>query len=274
MKADLHMHTHHSDGDLSTYELIQKAIDKQLDYIAITDHDTLKAVYEAALYQTDTLRIIPGIELSTSYHGESVHVLGYFKTLPSPNGQLQTFMDNQKKIRDDRAKRMVQLIKEHFDIDISADDIFEETSSIITRGHIAKVILRKYPKYTNDELFKTVLSNESKAYIASTKISTEDGIELLKQSGALVVIAHPGIYKKLTFDKLFELKADGVEALYRSHGPAFRTSLMDACKKRDMIHTGGSDFHGEVTKNHADLGDVYLESEALDEFLKRWQALP
>jgi 3',5'-nucleoside bisphosphate phosphatase len=273
MKADLHMHTHHSDGELSTRELIKKAIEAKLDYISITDHDTLKGVYEAALYESSTIKMIPGIELSTTYQGESVHVLGYFKALPKTDGPLQIFMDNQKLIRDERAARMVELIKTYFDLDIDVSDIFDQTSSIITRGHIAKVIQKKYPQYTNDELFKTVLSNESKAYIASTKISTEDGIKLLKASGALVVIAHPGIYKKLSFEKLFELGADGIEALYKSHGDDFRKSLIQEAKKHKMIYTGGSDFHGEVTKNHADLGGVVLEGHALQQFLSKIDAL-
>jgi 3',5'-nucleoside bisphosphate phosphatase len=273
MKADLHMHTHHSDGALSTKELIRTAIHHQLDCIAITDHDTLKGVHEAMLYDSNEIKIIPGIELSTTYHGESVHVLGYFKNIPDLNGPLQTFMDNQIKIRDERAKRMVDLIKQHFHIEIDADDLFNKTASIITRGHIADVIRKKYPEYSNDELFKTVLSNESKAYIASTKISTEDGIKLLKDSGALVIIAHPGIYKKLTFDKLFELDVDGIEALYKSHDETFRKSLIKEVKKHQMIYTGGSDFHGDITKNHADLGEVFIEGTALKQFLKRIDAL-
>lgn len=269
MKADLHMHTIHSDGDLSVKALIKRAIDKKLDYIAITDHDTLKGVYEARLYKELKINIIPGIELSTSYEGESVHVLGYFKHIINAGGPLQQFMDKQKEIRDQRAYKMVELIDQHFNIQIDPKDVFNQTSGIITRGHIAKVILNKYPEYTNASLFETVLSNDSKAYLASTKISTQDGINLLKQSGALVVIAHPGLYKKLTFEKLFTLGADGIEADYKSHQPVYRERLKHELKKRHMIYTAGSDFHGDVTLNHGDIGDEYLEGEALNLFLEK-----
>lgn len=269
MKADLHMHTIHSDGDLSVKQLIQKAIDKKLEYMAITDHDTLKGVYEGLLYDQKEIKIIPGIELSTSYEGESVHILGYFKQMTTADGPLQKFMDRQKDIRDKRAYKMVELIDQHFNIKIDPADIFNQTSSIITRGHIARVIMKKYPQYTNDELFKTVLSDESKAYLASTKISTQDGINLLKESGALVIIAHPGLYKKLSFDRLFELGADGIEADYKSHQKTFRKHLKEELKKRGMIYTAGSDFHGESTKNHGDIGDEYLEGKALNLFLEK-----
>ena len=78
MKADLHIHTKYSDGIYSVQEIINLAKARNLDVIAITDHDVLKGALEAQAYQNDDLRIIIGMELSTEYNDESIHILGYF----------------------------------------------------------------------------------------------------------------------------------------------------------------------------------------------------
>ena len=79
-KADLHMHTTYSDGAYPLEQLINLAKSKNLNYISITDHDTLIGSREAyTKYNSDELKIIVGIELSTDRNGESIHVLGFLK---------------------------------------------------------------------------------------------------------------------------------------------------------------------------------------------------
>ena len=80
LKADLHLHTSASDGKLSPAQLLTLAYDEGLNIIAITDHDTTAGI-DSALAAAESLpiRLIPGIELSTQYNGETVHILGYFK---------------------------------------------------------------------------------------------------------------------------------------------------------------------------------------------------
>ena len=79
LKADLHLHTFYSDGKLSPEELILKAKLNGIDTLSITDHDSVEGVEEAIHYgKLNDLEIIPGVELSSEYKGQEVHVLGYF----------------------------------------------------------------------------------------------------------------------------------------------------------------------------------------------------
>ena len=79
MKADLHVHTIHSDGVCYVGEIIELAKKRGLAAVAVTDHDVLQGALEAEKLSTQELKVIVGLELSTEYKGESVHILGYFK---------------------------------------------------------------------------------------------------------------------------------------------------------------------------------------------------
>ena len=84
MKADLHMHSTYSDGSLSLEELWNEINKAGLDVVALTDHDTLRGVKEMIeLSKKYGVRVIPALELSTYSNGESIHILGYFKSYES-----------------------------------------------------------------------------------------------------------------------------------------------------------------------------------------------
>lgn len=79
-RADLHIHSTASDGELSPQEIIIFSKSRSIDTIAIADHNSVSAIDEASkagkLYG---ISVIPAVELSTRYNGESIHLLGYFR---------------------------------------------------------------------------------------------------------------------------------------------------------------------------------------------------
>lgn len=100
LRADLHMHTTSSDGTFTPTELVNHAKMRNIDIIAITDHDTVEGIEEAIeAAKAVNIRVIPGIELSTTYNGENIHIIGYFKGNGYKDDSLISFLEELKEKR-------------------------------------------------------------------------------------------------------------------------------------------------------------------------------
>ncbi|ENK1242622.1 PHP domain-containing protein [Clostridium sporogenes] len=272
IKGDFHTHTNASDGKYSSKELIYLAKEENLDIISVTDHDTTDGIEEALFYgEKLNIKVIPGIELSTTYNNCSVHVLGYFKGNNYKNNLIKDFQKHKKEFRKKRANEIINKLKEHFDIIISFDKIMESTKGVISRPHIAKAIVDAGYNYSWDYIFSNFIGEGCKAYVPNKTISTEEGISLLKKSGAISVLAHPVLIKKINAEDLFKLDFDGVEAIYYMNKPEDTIKLKSLSKKYNKIITGGSDFHG-LTKtdgSHPDrIGATTLDQANIEKLLK------
>ena len=103
--CDLHTHSTASDGKYSPSEVVRKAYERGVKYLALTDHDTLSGIEEAKTEAKKLdINFIPGIELSTTYKGETVHILGYFKSDYYKNPKLNAFLEDLKTKRIERAR--------------------------------------------------------------------------------------------------------------------------------------------------------------------------
>ncbi len=269
MRADLHMHTTDSDGKLSPEELFDLAKEKGLDVIAITDHDVCKNVEEKkALAKARGITYIPGIELSTLHNHKSVHVLGYFKDDNHQAPAMKAYYKNIKKGREERAKTFVKNLKTYHNIEISYARIMTISSGIIARPHIARAIQEKYPQYSHDDIFEHFIGDDCKAYVPSTELSTQDGIDLLKAHHALVILAHPKLLKKTIHDTVLNYPFDGIEAIYGLNTEKETLFYKKQAKKRNWLITAGSDYHGiNNDTSHKMLGAVSLEGDDLATFL-------
>jgi len=105
---DMHTHTTASDGVMSPKEIVDYAIEKELQGIAITDHDTVAGVEEAIAYGNtkDDFLVIPGIELSTDADGEEIHILGYMI-----NYKDEEFLKLLNLLKNERRERAIKIIK-------------------------------------------------------------------------------------------------------------------------------------------------------------------
>ena len=264
MRADLHMHTIYSDGVYTIGEVVDMAVKANLDMIAITDHDTFTDTTEFR----HSIKTIYGIELSTLHNGESIHVLGYFKNRPP-----KWFVDKLEEFKErrlNRALEILSLLDKHFGIKLDNKFVYEANS--ITRGSIGREIVKQTNgKYTKSYVFSHFIGHGCKAYIPSLKISTEEGIKLIKDAGGLVVLAHPMLYKTENMMEVIKMGFDGVEAIY----PHFHEDIQKyrdlAGKYQIRFITGGSDFHNLVGpddgSNHGNIGDSFIEGNDLIKFL-------
>jgi len=270
-RGDFHLHTNASDGKLSPKELIHEASLSGLDIIAITDHDTTINVEEGIREGLiKNIRVIPGIELSTIHNNESIHILGYFKDDKYKDVEFQKFLKDIDDFRVLRAKKIVENLDIFFKIKIDYQKVLDVAQGVIARPHIAKAIIDAGYKYDWKYIFDNFLSNDSPAYVHIKRISTADGISILKRVNALVVLAHPVLIKKSSIDEMLSLDFDGVEAVYPINTKKQKSLLKSKAKEYDKFITAGSDFHGISTSDtgHGQVGCVFLSTDDLEKFVK------
>jgi len=270
-KGDFHIHTKYSDGKYTPKEVIDLAKKSSLDVIAITDHDTVAGVDEAVkLGQESSIRVIPGIELSTVHEGESIHVLGYFKDVSMISPEFREHLKNIHLQRYRRAAEMVDRLDKAFSIKISLEKIMKETSGVIARPHLAKAIIEAGYDYEWNYIFENIIHRESPAYVPSVKMTTEEGLDLLSSVGALRVLAHPALIKNSNVELLLKMGFDGMESRYYSNSIEETDRYLRMAAEHRKLVTAGSDFHGIAETDHShsmEVGSVFLEKEEIQNFM-------
>ena len=260
MKIDLHNHTFYSDGKYSPKELVLRAKRNGVDVFALTDHDSVFGCDEIAEIGADYgIKVIKGIELSTYYEGESIHIVGLFKNNIIPEN-LKEFSFLHLEQRRQRAIEMMKKIKDIYDLKMNIEDLIEN-SKVITRANMLNHIM-KYNNMTREEAIPYI-SNKSKAYIPSTKMSVEDGLKMLRKADCVVILAHPCLYTESYLDDILSLGFDGMEVKYPSPKND-EAKMRKYQEKYHILPSAGSDCHGEgdgIVGEHGDIGTSTLTEE-------------
>ena len=255
MLIDLHTHSNASDGTDSPSELIDKAISKGLDVIALTDHDTVAGWDEAisALKSHESnskLELVLGSEVSCQDEdGTSIHMLGL---LFDPN--FAPLLAEFEKTRENRVTRMSRIISRlnEAGIEITIDEVNAQKRGDATLGrpHLADALVARGHVASREEAFNIFLHNGSKFYINHYSPAPEVAIQLIKQAGGVAVIAHPLASRSgrkidlATLDRLIAAGLDGIEVDHRDHNEMERSELMRLAIEHDLVVTGSSDYHG------------------------------
>lgn len=266
MRLDLHTHTTYSDGDLEIEGNVKRAIELGIDGIAITDHDNIDT-WEEIDEENYPIMVIKGVELSTYYKGSSVHVLGYYL---NDGGDYQELDELLKKTREDRLKRIDKMISllQPLGIKLTREEILSEAHGAVARPHVAKAIMKKYPELglSMDDVFDKYIGNDAPAYVPVNHFLTTDAIPLLKRNHCLAVVAHPLLIKNVDFHELLDLGIDGIEGFY-SYDFVPSEDVIKVGDEAGILVTGGSDYHGPVTRDT--MGSITVDDERAKEFLKR-----
>ena len=267
MRIDLHNHTFHSDGILSEEELVKRAKLNHVDIFALTDHDSVfgddKIVEIGKKYG---IKVIKGLELSTYYKGESVHIICLFKDNIIPKAMLDFSIEIKEK-RKNRAILMMQKIHDIYGLNIDLDGLLK-SSEVITRANMLNNIAKC--NHLSREEASQYISSSSKAYIPSTKLSTEDGIKFAKEAGCVVIFAHPCLINHQEYvEEILQFGFDGIEVRY----PSVRNDeakFMALAKKWNLLISAGSDCHrgDEPDGDHADIGTCTLDENEFEPIAK------
>ena len=264
---DLHLHTTASDGTLTPAELVNLCAERGLKTIAVSDHDSTEGLPEAqaAAASHPGLEIIPAIELSTDIPGSEIHVLGYF--LDVSDADFQRTLAGFREGRGERGRGMVKKLNA-LGYEIAWERVQEIAGEAsIGRPHIAAALVEAgYFQYPN-QAFDTLIGRQGAAYVERPKLTPEDAIRLLRDNGAVPVMAHP-TYSKVKTDRgevrclrdavagLKEHGLMGMEVFYGDYTPDQVRRLKSVADELGIIPCGGSDFHNSGNPGEPQPGSV------------------
>ena len=268
---DLHLHTTASDGMLEPEQLVDLAVERGLDTIAITDHDTLEGIQPAVLQaqRYEGFTVIPGIELSTHSPGSELHMLGYFIDYLDP--VLISVCQRMRSDRLERARSMVSKLN-NLGVNISWARVAEIAGrSNIGRPHIARALLEAGHISTFEEAFTLYLARGRPAYVERFKITPVEAIDIILKSGGLPVLAHPLLVKdyETVITELSIKGLEGLEVYYKDFAADERQRLAGLAEKLNLVATGGSDYHGLDDINEVLPGKADVPGSVLDRLVSR-----
>lgn len=260
--VDLQVHSTASDGALAPAAVVQAAADAQLYAIAITDHDTVDGLDEATEAGARLgVRIVPGVELSTHFDDDELHLLGLH--LSNREAMREALADLRLQ-RIDRAERIVATLNAH-SIPVTMQAVMQEAGDgAVGRPHIARAMLAGGWVREFREAFDKWIGWGRPAYMAKDKFDVADAIALVHKAGGLAIWAHPGDSATPTrIGRLADAGLDGVEVLHPSHPPYLVQRLFENTEKAGLLPSGGSDWHG-VQEGPRKLGGQLVPKVWLD----------
>jgi predicted metal-dependent phosphoesterase TrpH len=225
-----------------------------LEALAITDHDTLAGYDGAEPAARDAgLDLICGIEISTRFHGRSVHLLGYFVHQP-PTGEFRDWLLALQTSRRDRNVRLIERLRS-LGVDISLQEVQAKGRTMTGRPHFARVLVEKGYVRNIDQAFDEYLDESAKGYVERHEVPMHEGIERVVKGGGIASLAHPvRVGRRGMRDGHEELEKwveemrgmgmCAIEAFHSDHRPTDVERYLDLARRLELAVTGGSDFHG------------------------------
>ncbi|MBI3007130.1 MAG: PHP domain-containing protein [candidate division NC10 bacterium] len=236
--ADLHLHSHYSDGSFPPAEVVRRAAAAGLAAIALTDHDTVEGLPEfLAAAAGAGLHAIPGVELSVDEGDREIHLLGYLIRWEDP--ALLAALARFAAERRVRAAAILSRLRPHV------------AAALVEAGKVGSV----------QEAFDRYLGRGKPAYVPRTGFTAAEAIALVWAAGGIPVLAHP--VRSGVLDEVPRLAREGLrglEAYHPAQGLADTLAVCRSAEAHGLLLTGGSDWHAEATAA-ASLGSVRLPWE-------------
>ncbi len=267
MLIDLHAHSTASDGTDAPAGVVAAAARAGLDVVALTDHDTTAGWAEAAAAAARTgVGVVLGSEISARWRGISVHLLCYLQDPEHP--ALIAEIDRTRAARLTRARTMVDLLAEDFDL--TWDDVMAHTGADATVGrpHIADALVTAGVVPDRSAAFATMLVPSSRYYVPHYAPDARDAVAAIRASGGVPVFAHPGADQRgrtvpdAAVVQLVDAGLAGLEVRHRDHSPAQVARLGALADRLGLLVTGSSDYHGAGKPNL--LGEHTTDPAVLD----------
>ncbi len=258
--VDLHCHSTASDGTLSPKEVVQLARKSGLTGLALTDHDTVGGVAEAAAEAAALgLAFLPGIEISAEFPAPgTLHILGYGVDPESP--ALVAMTAELIAGRDNRNPQIVAKLNELGVAVTMAEWEAEANGGVLGRPHLAAVLVRKGYAASVKDAFNKYLGQGAPAYADKERLTSREALERIHACGGLPVLAHASQLRTendgqldTVVKGLVDQGLAGIEVFHSDHDAAWVGKTLALAGRYHLLKTGGSDFHG-MNKKDIDLG--------------------
>lgn len=267
MRFDLHIHSTASDGALAPSEVVRASAKGGLHGIALTDHDTTAGLAEARrTAEALGIEVIAGCELSSSWNGRDIHVLGYGVDVEAE--PLRAHEARASTRRRDRMAEMVERLGEQ-GVEVRLGRVLEISGEggVVGRPHLARALVEAGHAASVPQAFDTLIGDQHPAFVPTAILTPFDVVETIRASGGVAVWAHPpGDLVGELLPLLVEGGMQGLE-VYRSRGGTRdRRRLLEAARERGLVVTGGSDWHD--TDRNDPLGTYWVDHRQIEDFLE------
>lgn len=251
---DFHTHSTASDGSLTPAELVDAAADAGLQRLALTDHDTVAGLAQAAdQARRRGIELIPGVEISTRWEGRTLHLvgLGIDPVHPALTDGLATLAE----LRRARAEKMASRLEKLglAGVGAAADALAAGTP---TRTHFARALVAEGHAKDSQDAFKRLLKRGKPGFVASEWVPLADAVSWVHAAGGRAVLAHPHRYKltgawmRRLLSDFQALNGDAIEVVCGNTPPSQMQHLAGLARRFGFLASSGSDFHTPALRWH------------------------
>ncbi|QYK02891.1 RNase RNM [Shewanella psychrotolerans] len=278
---DLHSHTTASDGQLTPSELVARALEKGVQMLAITDHDTLAGLDEAHQFnnaQPQPLRLINGTEISTRWNNFDIHIVAL--NIERSNIVLNEFLCQQRRLREARAMEIGLRLEK-----AGIAGAYEGAKALadgaaLSRGHYARWLADNGYAVNAAAVFKKYLARGKTGYVPNNWSDMASAIEIIHQANGIAVLAHPSGYKlsakwlKRLVREFKEAGGDAIEVVLGQQTVDDRNNLIALSKLNQLFASLGSDFH--FPSGWIELGKNMFQPQGVDWVwqMEKWTETP
>ena len=261
LNADLHCHSVVSDGTLTPEALAERAISNGVELWALTDHDEIGGqARAAAAAKAVGMRYITGVEISVTFLGKTVHIVGL--GIDTDNPDLREGLEQTRGGRRMRAQDMADGLAK-----VGIKGAFEGAlqyvgnPDLISRTHFARHLVETGVCKETNEVFRKYLTEGKPGYVEHRWATLKDAVGWITGAGGMAVVAHPARYK-FTPNEEFALFTEfkghggrGVEVVTGSHSAAEYVTYAATAQEFGLAASRGSDFHSPL-ESHTELGTL------------------
>jgi hypothetical protein len=259
LNADLHCHSVVSDGTLQPQALAERAHANGVKLWSLTDHDEVDGQQRAAAAaQALGLDYLSGCEISVSFAGVTVHIVGLGFNVQDV--KLRQGLAATRDGRDARAREMsAELAKVGIKGAFDGALKYVGNPALISRTHFARHLVDAGVCSDTNEVFRRFLIEGKPGYVPHRWAALGDAVRWITQAGGIAVIAHPGRYRftpteeYALFTEFIAHGGRGVEVITGSHTPAEYQKYADMALEFGLLASRGSDFHSPG-ESRTDLG--------------------
>jgi predicted metal-dependent phosphoesterase TrpH len=261
LNADLHCHSTASDGLLAPRDVVARAVANGVELLALTDHDDTSGLDEArAEARTRGMRFVDGVEVSVSWHGATVHIIGL--RIDPQSAPLRSGLESIRQGRATRAQKIADgLARAGIPGSLEGARRYAENPDLISRAHFARFLVEAGRASDVRNVFQRFLVKDRPGWVPHQWAELQDAVGWIRASGGVAVVAHPGRYKyekpemREFFGEFRDCGGTGIEVVTGSHTPEQYREYARSAREFGFLASRGSDYHGKG-ESRADLGTL------------------
>lgn len=228
---------------------MQRAAQQGVHALALTDHDGVSGLAEAAAAgETCGVRLVAGVEISVTWDGSTVHVVGLRVDPEHP--VLRSGLASNRAGRQERARRIAEsLARAGVNGAYEGAYALAANKELLSRTHFARFLVESGVAKDLKTVFKKFLVKGKPGYVSHQWAALADAVTWVTAAGGIPVLAHPGRYvmgRERMRRLLAEFKAAGgqaIEVVSGSHDAEQVPVFARYAEEFQLLASSGSDFH-------------------------------